>query len=133
MVRTVLQLHKDDMQAYLEPSTTKHFVRGDKVAVVTKNLFLRGQPNKKLRDRQLGPCTIEEHIGKHIYILRLLATIRLRPIFHANNLRPCYRASLRPAVHVTTPKVTMTSSKSLTFIMCASSRYLDDEGNICSK
>jgi hypothetical protein len=51
----VLQLHKDDMQARSEPSTAPHFVRGDKVTIVAKNLFLGGQPNMKLRDRQLGP------------------------------------------------------------------------------
>jgi transposase InsO family protein len=59
-VRFVLQLHKDEMQARTEPSTTPHLVIGDKVSVVTTNLFLRGQPNRKLRDRQLGPFTMEE-------------------------------------------------------------------------
>jgi transposase InsO family protein len=42
-VRSVLQLHKDEMHASTEPSTTPHFVRGDKVSVITANLFLRGQ------------------------------------------------------------------------------------------
>jgi hypothetical protein len=49
LVRSVLQLHKDEMQARTKPSTTPHFARGDKVSVVTANLFLRGQPNRKLR------------------------------------------------------------------------------------
>jgi hypothetical protein len=71
----VLQLHKDEMQARTEPSTTPHFVKGDKVSVVTSNLFLRGQPNKKLRDRQLGPFTVEEQIGKHSYKLKLPAIV----------------------------------------------------------
>jgi hypothetical protein len=53
LVRSVLQLHKDEMHERSEPSTTPHFVRGDNVSVVTTNLFLRGQPNMKLRDRQL--------------------------------------------------------------------------------
>jgi hypothetical protein len=53
-VRSVLQLHKVEMQARLEPSTAPHFVGGGKVAVVTKHIFLRGQPNMKMRDRQLG-------------------------------------------------------------------------------
>jgi transposase InsO family protein len=48
LVRSVLQLHKDEMQARKEPSTTPHFARGDKVSVVKANLFLRGQPNRKL-------------------------------------------------------------------------------------
>jgi hypothetical protein len=67
MVRSVLQLHKDEMHARTEPSTTPHFVGGDKVSVDTTNLFLRGQPNMKLRDRQLGLFTVEEQIGKHSY------------------------------------------------------------------
>jgi hypothetical protein len=64
MVRSVLQLHKDEMQARSEPSTTLHLVRGDKVIVVTKNLFLRGQLNMKLRERQLGPFTMEELLNR---------------------------------------------------------------------
>jgi hypothetical protein len=36
------------MQARTEPSTTPRFARGDKVSVITTNLFLRGQPNRKL-------------------------------------------------------------------------------------
>jgi hypothetical protein len=47
---------------------------GDKAPVVTKNLILRGQPNRNLRDRQLGRFIVEDHIGKHNYILRLLVT-----------------------------------------------------------
>jgi hypothetical protein len=38
LVRSVSQLHKDEIQARLEPSTVPHFVRGDKVTVVTKKL-----------------------------------------------------------------------------------------------
>jgi hypothetical protein len=40
-----------------------HFVEGDKVSIVTANIFLRGQPNMKLRDQQLGPFTVEKQIG----------------------------------------------------------------------
>jgi hypothetical protein len=92
------------MQAHRAPSTASHFAKGDKVSVVTTNLFLRGQPNRKLRDRQLGPFTMEEQIVNHSYRLKLPATIRLHPVFHVNNLRPCSTASLRPAVPVTVPE-----------------------------
>jgi hypothetical protein len=92
------------MQARTVPSTTPHFVREDKVSVVTTNLFLRGQPNKKLRDRQIGPFIVEEQIGKHIYILILPATVLLHLVFHVNNLRPCSTAPLRPAVPVIVPE-----------------------------
>jgi hypothetical protein len=89
MVRTVYQVHTDKMQARSKPSTALHFVRGDKVSIVSKNIFLQRHPNRKLHDRQLGPFTIEEQIGKHIYILRLPTTVRLHPVFHASNPRPC--------------------------------------------
>jgi hypothetical protein len=49
VVRSVLQPRKDEMQTRSEPSTSLHFVRGGKVILVTKNLFLRGQPDMKLR------------------------------------------------------------------------------------
>jgi hypothetical protein len=81
-VRSVLQLHKDEMQARSKPSTAPHFARGDKVTIVTHNIVLRGQPNMKLRDRELGPFTVEEHIGKHNYKLDLPTTVRLHPVFH---------------------------------------------------
>jgi hypothetical protein len=80
------------------------FVRGYKVTLVTKNPFLRGQPNRKLRDRQLGSFTIEEQIGKQSCRLRLPATVRLHPVFHINNLRTCSTSSLRCAIPMTVPK-----------------------------
>jgi hypothetical protein len=83
VVRSVLQLQKDEMQVRSEPSTTPHIVQGDKVIVVTKNLFLRGQPNRKLRDRQFGSFIVGEQVGKHSYKLKLPTTVRLHPLFHA--------------------------------------------------
>jgi hypothetical protein len=88
------------MQERTEPSTSPHFAKEDKVSIVTTNRFLREQPNRKLRDRQLGPFSVEEQIGKHIYRLKLPATLRLHHVFHVNNLRPCSTAPLRPAVPV---------------------------------
>jgi hypothetical protein len=85
LVRSTLQLHKDEMHPRTEPFTTPHFAKGDKVSVVTTNLFLQGQPNMKLRDRQLGPFTVEEQFRKHSYILKLPATVRLHLVFHVNN------------------------------------------------
>jgi hypothetical protein len=102
MVRTVLKLHKDEVQASSKPLTAPHFVRGDNLSVVTKNLFMRGHPNRKLRDRQLGPFTSEEQLGKHVYKLLLPSTFRLHPAFYVNNLRTLSAASLRHAVTLTT-------------------------------
>jgi hypothetical protein len=57
------------MQERSEPSTAPHFVRGDKVSLVTTNIFLRGQPNKKLRDKQLGLFfSGEENWQTHLHI-----------------------------------------------------------------
>jgi hypothetical protein len=100
LVRSVLKLHKDKMQARSKPSTAPHFVRGDKVTICSCNLFLRGQPKRKLRDRQLGPFTTEEQAGKHNYILKLPTTLCLHPVFHVNNLRPCSTSSLRQVAPV---------------------------------
>jgi hypothetical protein len=94
----MLQLQKDAMQARSEPPTAPHFVCGDNVTVATKNRFLRGLANMKLRDRQLGPFTVAKQIGKHNYRLGLPSTIRLHPVFHFNNLRPRSIASLQFAV-----------------------------------
>jgi hypothetical protein len=104
MIRTVLQLYKDEMQARSEPSTVPHFVRGDKFTFVTKNLFMIGQLNRKLRDRQLGPFTIEQHIWEHSNGLKLPTTNRLHPGLHVNNLRPISTFSLRHVVPLTTPE-----------------------------
>jgi nitrate reductase cytochrome c-type subunit len=49
--RSVLHMHKDEMQSPSEPPTAPHSVRGEKVTIVTKNLFIRRHPNRKLRDR----------------------------------------------------------------------------------
>jgi hypothetical protein len=92
------------MQASTELFTTPHFAKGDKVFVVTTNLFPRGQLNRKLRYRQPGPFSVEEQIGKHSYKLKLPTPVRLHPVFHVNNLRPCATAPLRPAVPVTIPE-----------------------------
>jgi hypothetical protein len=55
VVRSMLELHKDDMQAHSEPSTAPHFVGGDRLSIITTSLFLPKEPKRKLRDRQLGP------------------------------------------------------------------------------
>jgi hypothetical protein len=81
VVRFVFQLRKHEMQARMEPLTTPNFVRGDKVPIVTTNLFLRGQTSMKLKERQLEPFTIEQPIGKHRYRLKLPARVRLRNVF----------------------------------------------------
>jgi hypothetical protein len=130
MVRTVLQLHKDYVQARSKPSTAPHFVQGDKVSLVTKNLFLRGQPNRKLRDRQLGPFKVEEQIGKLSYRLRLLATVRFYPVFHVNNLRPCSTTSLRHYAKVIAPGG-YDEEFDVSHICAVDIKSLDEEVDIC--
>jgi hypothetical protein len=137
MVRSVLQLHKDEMQARSEPSTTPHFVIGDKMIVVTKHLFktpcfLHGQPNTKLRDRQLGPFSVEEHIGKHNYKLKLPATIRLHPVFMLTIYDHALALHYDMLFRLLSERVMMRSLKSPTSLLYALSRYLDAKADICS-
>jgi hypothetical protein len=66
LVRTVLQLQKEKMQSCSEPSTSPHFVRVNKVSAVTMNLFMRGQPNRKVHDLQHGPFTMMSILGNII-------------------------------------------------------------------
>jgi hypothetical protein len=44
LVRYVLQIHKDELQARTKLSTTPYVVRGDKVSVVTSSLFFANIP-----------------------------------------------------------------------------------------
>jgi hypothetical protein len=91
------------MQGRSWPATEQHLYRGDKNTVVTKSLFLRGQPNMSMLDRQLGPFMIEENnIGQHSYILKLSPTLRSYHVFHINKLQPGYIVSLRHVALVTT-------------------------------
>jgi hypothetical protein len=94
------------------------------VIVVTENFFMRGQPNRKLRDRQLGPFTCEEHIGKHIYSLKLLATHCLHQVFHVNNMGPCSTTCLRLVVPMATPQSDDDEFKvSHIFVVCIKSLH----------
>jgi hypothetical protein len=86
----------------------------------------------KLRDRQLGPFTVEEQLGKQSYRLTLPATVRLHNVFHVNNLRPCFTAPLRPAVPVTVPKGDDEQFDVSHISHVCINSYLDDEANICS-
>jgi hypothetical protein len=74
------------------------------VSVVTTNLFCVDNRTGNLETDSLDLFTVEEQIGKHIYRLKLRATVRLHNVFHVNNLRPCSTAPLRPAVPVTVPE-----------------------------
>jgi hypothetical protein len=49
-----LLLHEDKMQARPELSTAPQFQYSEKVSVVTKGLFLRGQLDRKLNAIKLG-------------------------------------------------------------------------------
>jgi hypothetical protein len=98
--RSMLRLQKNKIHAHSEP----HFVRGDKMTIVTKSIFLRGHPNMNLHDRQLGPLSIEEQIWKQSYKLKLPTIVRSLSLFHVNNSRPCSTTSLRHGVLVIVPE-----------------------------
>jgi hypothetical protein len=90
------------VQNHRQPRTSFEATRWQ--SWLRKHFFLRGQPYRKLRDRQLGYSTFEEQIGKHIYKLKLQATVRLLPVVHVNNICPYFTASLRFDVPLTSPK-----------------------------
>jgi hypothetical protein len=46
IVRSMLPLHKDVMHTRTELSTTPHFVKGDKVSIITTNLFYEDSPTR---------------------------------------------------------------------------------------
>jgi hypothetical protein len=75
LVTSVLQAHKDDMQARSQPSTSPQLLPRDKVSAVTNGLFLRGQLHKKLKDIRLGAFTMLAHIVANNYKLELPSTI----------------------------------------------------------
>jgi hypothetical protein len=58
---------------------------------------------RKLKGMQLTPLTVIHKIGANNYMLELSCSVRLHSVFHANNLRPCLIATLRPSFIVSTP------------------------------
>jgi hypothetical protein len=101
LVTFVLRVHRDYMQTRFQSSTARQFQPGDKVSVISKGLFLRGQLNLKLKDRHLGPFLVLEEIGANIYISELASIVRLHPVFYVTIRCPCPTATLRPYVRVT--------------------------------
>lgn len=105
LVKSILAVHKDELTVrptVRQQRDAPQFHVGDKVTVITKLLFIKGQPNKKLKDKQIGPFEIIEKIGQHSYKLRMPPTSKLHPVFHVNSLRPCPTAPLRATVPVVT-------------------------------
>ena len=105
LVRSILAVHKKELTVrprIRQLRDAPQFHVGDNVSVVTNLLFIKGQANKKLMDKQIGPFEIVEKIGQHSYRLKMPPSSKLHPVFHVNNLRPCPTAPLRPAVPVVT-------------------------------
>jgi hypothetical protein len=81
------RVHEDGMQArYSQLVTSPKLEQRDKVSVVIKDLFIRGQLNRKLNDIQLGPFLVLEKIVASGYKLELPYVVRLNPVFHVNDL-----------------------------------------------
>ena len=62
------------------------FVVGDLVLLSTKNLKMRGIPNK-LKKRFMGPFKIQERIGQQAYRLLLPETWNFHLVFHISLLK----------------------------------------------
>jgi hypothetical protein len=95
----VLRLHMDYMQARSQPSIAPIFRQSDKLSIVSKRLFLRGQQNRKLKDRYL---LVLEKIGIGSYKIGLPYNVYVHPVLHVNNLHISPTTILRPSLLVTT-------------------------------
>ena len=62
------------------------FAVGDLVLLSTRNLKMRGIPDK-LKKRFMGPFKIQERIGRQAYRLLLLETWKVHPVFHISLLK----------------------------------------------
>ena len=62
------------------------FAIGDLVLLSTRNLKMRGIPDK-LKKRFMGPFKIQERIGRQAYRLLLPETWKVHPVFHISLLK----------------------------------------------
>ena len=62
------------------------FAVGDMVLLSTRNLKMRGIPDK-LKKRFMGPFKIQERIGRQAYRLLLPETWKVHPAFHISLLK----------------------------------------------
>ena len=76
------------------------FQPGDKVMLSSEKLTLKEQPSKKLRDRWLGPFTVEKVVSPVAYRLILPSQMAVHPTFHVSRLHPAVES---PAVFSSRP------------------------------
>ncbi|KAL1980244.1 hypothetical protein VTN96DRAFT_4419 [Rasamsonia emersonii] len=98
-VRRLLEIHQrlqEEMhyaQAKYEDSANRRrtpaprYQVGDEVWLSSKNITTR-RPTKKLDSLWLGPYPIVQVVSPLVYKLELPSTMRMRPVFHTNLLRP---------------------------------------------
>jgi hypothetical protein len=65
----------------------KQFSLGDKVMLDTSNINIRNQPNKKFKQRFLGPYPIVKVISPVSYELQLPGSMQIHPVFHISKLK----------------------------------------------
>jgi len=69
-------------------STVPTFKAGDPVYVLAK-FIQTTQLSKKLAERYLGPFSVSEKVGTHLYLIKLPEHLRtIHPMFHISQLKP---------------------------------------------
>ncbi|VDC05418.1 unnamed protein product [Peniophora sp. CBMAI 1063] len=85
-----LRMSKERMvESYKDPRVRpKAFKEGDKVWLDAKYYRVK-VPAKKLGPKRLGPFTVKERIGEHVYRLELPPSYKLHDTFHYEKLSLC--------------------------------------------
>jgi hypothetical protein len=69
-------------------STPIEFAVNDKVMVNSRNIAIRGQPSRKLKQKFMGPYKVIEIIAPQVYKLELPKGLRVHNVFHVSKLQP---------------------------------------------
>lgn len=117
-IRTHITLAKSEQAHYSNKTMRiKEFKINDMVLLSTQFLTLRTQPNKKLRQRFIGPYKIIEKISPVAYKLELPPEMKMHNVFHISMLREA--------------PPTLDTEAMVRDILPAAQATLTDEDNLC--
>ena len=86
--RAALQKTQEEMKRYTDRNRkeTEEWKKGDRVLLSTKDLVFKERPSKKLRERYVGPYTIEEVVSLNVVKLRLPSSMRIYPVVNVSRI-----------------------------------------------
>jgi hypothetical protein len=100
------EMHIYEMHSSLEMSANPHFVRYQVSMITRPSSCVINLPRSYaiyISDPSMSRSKYRKiHLQIEIIHARIKSTIRLQPVFHVNDMRPCFTNSLRLVVHVTT-------------------------------